>query len=710
MGINSSAQKYISILLLLMVLAVFALPLPALAQQSSGSSNAATVGVIAGTIVAAGVVGLALCQTSGISILGFKIGGVQCSITNPGGVHLLSSDGLKKWIFEPAARMIIRAVLQATTQQIVSWIQGNSGKNVGYVKNLDEALRREADIAGGEFLNTLTGLNLCGNINAFLQITLRTPGLQQRLTCSVTDIVRNVNSFYQNFQNGGWPAFIRVSLEPQNNPYGAYLIALEAKGEAESRARQRVSEGYRVGQGFEGFKVPVKRNCQILSRPSYAPGQGGEGSIGYAIPVEQQLASLGNSGFAAIGLRLAETSLDEQERAAEERIRVEQLQREQNAQEQSRQLQSPEQVEQTGAQVEEIRQITEPEQIGGQSSRAQEQVDRSSRENYTACETQYETKTPGSLIAATLSKATGNGIDFANTAKDFDEAIAVVINALLNKLITATFATGDGQSGGEGLFDPGLSQIYLPPEENGGIFITQIYDLLTTTNATLVAIDGLLKDAYVSLFAARRRIVVTQEEMDKQKEDTTLQQTKIDLILKNKTKIIALKANMVALKNAITFSTDPKEVSKLAFQIPQLNSQLFQASNELGINVLTEPSSRDTRKDNLRFFQGTADAAQSMLGVIDVVIDEANLIASTTPSASLKASAEAQRDNLSAEARSIKTAKARLENSMIELNRAASETEFKRIINTATTLVFDIDNAIQRAGETVRVAGQALKL
>ena len=62
---------------------------------------------------------------------------------------------------------------------------------MGFVGNLTQTLRREADLAGGEFLNNLTGINLCGNIGAFLRITLRTPGLSQQLGCSLTDIERN---------------------------------------------------------------------------------------------------------------------------------------------------------------------------------------------------------------------------------------------------------------------------------------------------------------------------------------------------------------------------------------------------------------------------------------------------------------------------------------------------------------------------------------
>src|SRR3989344_9027084 len=38
-------------------------------------------------------------------------------------------------IMKPLVRILVQQLLQATTNQIVGWIQGNNGRNVGYVKN-----------------------------------------------------------------------------------------------------------------------------------------------------------------------------------------------------------------------------------------------------------------------------------------------------------------------------------------------------------------------------------------------------------------------------------------------------------------------------------------------------------------------------------------------------------------------------------------------
>lgn len=196
-------------------------------------------------------------------------------------INILPSDpDLIMKVTKFAVRILVRQLLQETTNMIVRWIQGNNGSNVGYVKNPQQFFRNVANRAGGEFLNQLTGINLCGNIGAFLQISLRTPpGLQQKLACSLTDIVQNVNSFYRNFNNGGWRAFISASVEPQNNPYGAYLIALQAKVDAESSAMDSGLLKLQASYPFLGFEAAVPTNCRTRVKGSESPNTSISGTV-----------------------------------------------------------------------------------------------------------------------------------------------------------------------------------------------------------------------------------------------------------------------------------------------------------------------------------------------------------------------------------------------------------------------------------------------
>ena len=169
----------------------------------------------------------------------------------------------KEYVLDPLAYIAAQTLIRTMTNQMLGWIQGKD--NSGFVENLEDELFKAADAEGGALLNSLLPINMCGNIGAFLQLSLRAPvSLRQRLECTLTDIVENVENFYNDFEQGGWPAFIGINLRPQNNPYGAYLIALDAKIEAETKRQRATETNLLKGKGFLGFRVPRETNCQPL--------------------------------------------------------------------------------------------------------------------------------------------------------------------------------------------------------------------------------------------------------------------------------------------------------------------------------------------------------------------------------------------------------------------------------------------------------------
>lgn len=178
------------------------------------------------------------------------------------GPPLLDWNNFKEYILDRVATIITTTVVRSLTRQVLAWIQGG---NVGFVSILEQEFGRAVDIAGGDVLNKLAGINLCGNINAYLRLTLRLPGLRQRLACTVTDIARNLTNFYRDFTRGGWKSFIQVTVEPQNNPYGAFLIALDAKIDAERAAQEGLLTKYLAGRGFTGVQKPVKIGCEAYA-------------------------------------------------------------------------------------------------------------------------------------------------------------------------------------------------------------------------------------------------------------------------------------------------------------------------------------------------------------------------------------------------------------------------------------------------------------
>lgn len=162
---------------------------------------------------------------------------------------------IKEYILDLIARIATAVVVRTLTNQIIGWIQGDGGKNVGFVGNLEAEFRRQIDARGGEFLNQLAGIDLCtADLNAALQIRLQTPGLRQRVECTLSEIGANAEDFFNDFEQGGFPAFISIATTPQNNPYGAYLIALDAKLETESSVHQSEQTVNVANSGYFGTR------------------------------------------------------------------------------------------------------------------------------------------------------------------------------------------------------------------------------------------------------------------------------------------------------------------------------------------------------------------------------------------------------------------------------------------------------------------------
>lgn len=171
----------------------------------------------------------------------------------------LDFNCVKEAILDLLARVLVSSLIRSLTNSIIGWIQGNGGTNVGYVGNFEDEFRRQIDGRAGEFLNNLAGVNLCGNIGFHLQINLRThPGFRDYFQCTLTDIVDNVDNFFQDFGNGGWNALMNTVFVPKNNPYGAFLIGLDKKIDAEQGLLESLHRRLLSGIGYEGVRVQEK--------------------------------------------------------------------------------------------------------------------------------------------------------------------------------------------------------------------------------------------------------------------------------------------------------------------------------------------------------------------------------------------------------------------------------------------------------------------
>lgn len=181
-----------------------------------------------------------------------------------------------KKVAEMLVRAAVRQALVATTQQVVNWISADGGNKVGFVGNFEQGLQNELDNRAGEFLGQLSGIDFCGDIGAYLKLNLRMPagGLRQRAKCSLSAVVSNVQNFYDNFQNGGWEAFLKTNVDIQNNTAGAFLLTLDAKIASESKKNQAFLERYKKSGPITGIGIKTDSRTDCVPQPEQCDVEG----------------------------------------------------------------------------------------------------------------------------------------------------------------------------------------------------------------------------------------------------------------------------------------------------------------------------------------------------------------------------------------------------------------------------------------------------
>lgn len=174
-------------------------------------------------------------------------------------------DYITKYVLAPALRVALITLIQSMSNEVVGWIKGDGGKNGGFIKNLQQNAYTEANLQAGEFLNHVSGINLCSiNIGKIIKLNIKVPGfehLNSQLKCSLTGIVDNVDRFYKDFNQGGWPAFVGIAVDPQNNAIGASMIAQVNFAAQKGSAAEALQNRLNRGSGFKG--VTLKKKSQV---------------------------------------------------------------------------------------------------------------------------------------------------------------------------------------------------------------------------------------------------------------------------------------------------------------------------------------------------------------------------------------------------------------------------------------------------------------
>lgn len=540
----------------------------------------------------------------GIGDLTFIIGSnptATFAVANPAGPGMFSMDSIKSYILNLVAKIILATIIRAITNQIISWIQGDDGRNVGFVGNLKQTARQTADEAGGAFLQQLAltpqppgctpgvnckfnGIDICtANLRSFLRISLRTPGIQQQLGCTLSDIGANAQAFFQDFQQGGWPAFIKIGLEPQNNPYGAYLIALDAKIAAEDAAGRTLGAKYQANRGgILGFEVPQDKNCRSIPEDEYD---------------EIKNANSGTGGK-AWRVKVVDTAPEE-----------------------------------------------DP--------------------SYQLCDVEQITKTPGTLVSDMLSKTVGSGIDFAVASQEIDGAIVAIANALIQKILTSSAGLIAGGGGGgdenQGIFEPELGDLKFSASDVQNSALQQRLDgYIFMADDTLASLNQTIATTQQNLFAARKQIndlnaqiAALQSQPPSPERDAQIKalrdrltplaksesdlETKLKTELDQQTTIIASQIELADKKRTFVFAGTPQDLARAANSLEGAIMRLAQAAQQAGSASSPKSATGDAKEDTSAMLVNAEKNVRDEVALLTAMLAEIDrLIADPLTSAEKK--------------------------------------------------------------------------
>jgi len=172
-----------------------------------------------------------------------------------------------EWAFKLLAETLKRQLLNMIVDQIVTYIQG--GGEPKFITDWPGFFRDAVDQAGGKFLQQIGLSQLCSPFKPLLSAAfIPIPTFAERTSCTLNQVGVNIDVFLKDFRQGNWIAWQEMVLRPQNNVYGAYVMAWDQYEIEKSAAAKAAESEAQAGKGF----LSVRKCLESVTDP-------GDGSV-----------------------------------------------------------------------------------------------------------------------------------------------------------------------------------------------------------------------------------------------------------------------------------------------------------------------------------------------------------------------------------------------------------------------------------------------
>jgi hypothetical protein len=154
---------------------------------------------------------------------------------------------------------IARELLAQMTNSIVRWINSGFDGSPSFITNTGDFFKGIADQVVSDILTQSDLAFLCTpfKLNVKLAIAFnyrQNTDYTGKAACTLETVVKNMDNFYKDFNEGGWAGWISMTQNSNNNVYGSFL---SASAELESRtSNKKIEQGKQLdwGNGFLSYE------------------------------------------------------------------------------------------------------------------------------------------------------------------------------------------------------------------------------------------------------------------------------------------------------------------------------------------------------------------------------------------------------------------------------------------------------------------------
>ena len=210
---------------------------------------------------------------------------------------------LKEFVLDGLAVALTKQIIRQITASVVNWINSGFEGSPSFISDPSSFFLDVADQVTGAFLAKVGGplTQLCSPFSIDIRLALAfkyRPNIPKRYTCTLNTIIKNsknavegasINGFTAgDFKQGGWPAFVSLTTEPQNNQIGAYLEADNELSIRVANAQIEKKTELNQGRGFLSWK-----ECKTV--PPSSQIQGSNQGTGEGTTLSEDSAGSGES-------------------------------------------------------------------------------------------------------------------------------------------------------------------------------------------------------------------------------------------------------------------------------------------------------------------------------------------------------------------------------------------------------------------------------